>query len=307
MKPSIIAITGGKGGTGKTLIAVNFAILFKNLGKKVLLIDCDVDNPNTYLLLGGKLENQKEVTFFLPEFNTEICTKCGLCAENCMVHAILQVKDQLPIPMLNLCSGCKLCFKICPVNAIEPSSKVVGWTYKTQIRNLHLWVGELKVGEARSVAIVEKLIDNMKMEIETHPDRYDIIILDTAPGAHCDVEKVISTADYVVSITEPTPFGALDLKRIIKLINLLGKTTKVIINRSSLLGNKDLFIKELHDDGIKTLGDIPLDKEIVNSYTIGVPIMDKNTNFNINGKGYLAFLDVFKNLDQWINSSGGVQ
>ncbi len=301
MKPKIITVTGGKGGTGKTLIAVNFAIMFKNLGKKVLLIDCDVDNPNTYLLLSGKLENQKEVSFFLPEFNNDICTKCGLCAENCMAHAILQVKDQYPIPILTLCSGCKLCYKLCPVKAIISSSKVIGWTYETKIRDIDLWVGELKVGEARSAAVIEKLIDNMEKEIETNPDKYDIVILDTAPGAHCDVEKGISTADYVISVTEPTPFGALDLRRIIKLIKLLGKSTKVILNRSSLLGNKEVFLRELSSDGINALGDIPLDKEIVNSYAIGVPIMDENTKFDTNGKGYIGFERVFNNLLEWTN------
>jgi len=304
MNTKIIAVTGGKGGTGKTLIAVNFAVMFKNLNKKVLLIDCDVDNPNTYLLLGGKLENPKEVPFFLPEFNNDKCTKCGLCSKNCIAHAILQVKDQYPIPMLTLCSGCKLCYKICPDNAIEPSSKVIGWTYETRIRNLDLWVGELKVGEARSAAIIEKLIENMERELEINPNKYDIIILDTAPGAHCDVEKSLSKADYVICVTEPTPFGALDLRRIMELINLLGKTTKTIINRSSLLGNKEVFMENLNEDGISILGDIPLDKDIVNSYAKGVPIMDNDAKFDINGKGYLAFLENFKNLRQWINFHG---
>lgn len=306
MKPKIVAVTGGKGGTGKTLIAVNFAIMFKNQGKKVLLIDCDADNPNTYLLLGGQLENREEVTFFLPEFNNDLCTKCGLCSENCMSHSILQIKNQYPIPMLNLCSGCKLCYKICPVNAITQSSKIIGSTYKTRVRGLDLWVGELKVGEARTAAIIENMLEKMEKLIEKNPEKYDVIVVDTAPGAHCDVEKSLSVADYIISVTEPTPFGALDLRRIIMLINLLGKTTKVIINRSSLVGNKDQFISELKDEGISDLGDIPLDKEIVESYAMGIPIMDGNAKFSKNGNGYLAFKRVFNSLEEWINIDGGV-
>ena len=304
MKPKIIAVTGGKGGTGKTLIAVNFAIMLKNLGKKVLLIDCDVDNPNSYLLLGAQLESQEEVNFFQPEFNNEVCSKCGLCAKNCMSHAILHIKEQYPIPMLTLCSGCKLCFKLCPTNAIEPGSKVVGWIYKTRTRGLDLWTGELKVGEARSAAIIENLVEKLETMIKKNPSKYDIIVLDTAPGAHCDVEKALSIADYVVGVTEPTPFGALDLRRIMRLIQLLKKESKVIINRSSLLGNKASFIRELNEDGISELGDIPLDKEIVESYAMGVPIMDKNTKFNTKGKGYLGFLNVFENLIRWTKING---
>jgi MinD superfamily P-loop ATPase len=46
-----IAITGGKGGTGKSTVAILMANKFAKEGKKVLLCDCDVECPNDYLLL----------------------------------------------------------------------------------------------------------------------------------------------------------------------------------------------------------------------------------------------------------------
>ena len=299
-KPIIVCITGGKGGTGKTLCAVNIAVMFKNDGYKVLLIDGDVENPNTHLLLGGKLENKIEVPFFKPEINEEKCSKCGICAENCAPHALLHIKGSYPIPMLNLCSGCQLCYKICPEDAILPESKTIGWTYSTKINDLSLFLGELKPSEARSAAVVEALLNELDNIIEKTPNKYDIIVLDTAPGAHCDVELLIDKADLVIPVTEPTRFGKLDLIRIIELIKLLEKDYKVIVNRSSLLGYRDKFLKDLEDNNIKVLGDIPLDNDIVNSYCQGTPLMDNNSKFNKDGLGFVAFSKIFTNLKEWI-------
>ena len=299
-KPIIVCITGGKGGTGKTLCAVNIAVMFKNEGYKILLIDGDVENPNTHLLLGGKLENKIEVPFFKPEISEEKCSKCGICAENCAPHALLHIKGSYPIPMLNLCSGCQLCYKICPEKAILPDSKTIGWTYSTKINDLSLFLGELKPSEARSAAVVEALLNELDIIIEETPNKYDIIVLDTAPGAHCDVELLIDKADVVIPVTEPTRFGKLDLIRIIELIKLLEKDYKVIVNRSSLLGYRDKFLKDLEDNNIKVLGDIPLDNDIVNSYCQGTPLMDNNSNFNKDGMGFVAFSKIFTNLKEWI-------
>ncbi|MFX1390593.1 MAG: P-loop NTPase [Promethearchaeota archaeon] len=299
-KPKIICVTGGKGGTGKTLCAVNFAVMFKNEGKKVLLIDGDVENPNTYLLLNGVLENKKDVPFFKPKIIESKCSKCGLCAENCLSNALLHVKDSYPIPILTVCSGCKLCYKICPEKAIEEDKKTIGWIYSTEIRGLTLFLGELKPSEARSAAVVEALIEKLENIIEDNLSKFDIIVLDTAPGAHCDVELLIDKADVVIPITEPTKFGKLDLIRIMDLIKLLGKESRVIVNRSSLLGFREQFLNELEKENIKILGDIPLDSEIVESYCQGTPIMDNDTKFDKEGHGYVAFTKIYDNLIKWL-------
>lgn len=295
----IICVTGGKGGTGKTLVAVNLATLFKNHGFNVLLVDGDVENPNTYLLMNGKLENSSEVSFFEPKIDEAKCTKCGLCAENCISHALLYIKDAIPIPILNVCSGCKLCYKICPTEAIIADSRVIGLIYSTKVNNIDLLIGELKPSEARSAVIVKVLMEKIDILLNDKPEKYDIIIFDTAPGAHCDVEELIQRADYVIPVTEPTRFGRLDLLRIIELIDLLNKEYRVIVNRSSLLGFRDQFLNELNDNDIQVLGDIPLDEDIVKSYCIGVPLMDNHSRFDTQGKGYKSFQIIYENLTKW--------
>jgi len=299
VKPKIICVTGGKGGTGKTMVAVNLATMFKNRGYKVLLIDGDVENPNTYLLLNGKLKNKTEVLYFQPKILEDKCNKCGLCAENCATHALLHIKDSIPIPISTVCSGCKLCYKICPTNAIEADLKVIGWIYTSSAFNIDLFLGELKPSEARSAVIVKTLMEKLEIVLKTDQSKYDIVILDTAPGAHCDVEELISQADLVIPVTEPTRFGKLDLLRIIELINLLKGEYRVIVNRSSLLGYKDKFLLELVEKDIDVLGDIPLDEDVVRSYCQGIPLMEISRNSDKNGGGYKSFNEIFENLLKW--------
>jgi len=250
-------------------------------------------------LLGGELSHGTEVPFFIPKIIEEKCTKCGLCSKNCATHALLHIPDAYPIPMLTVCSGCKLCYKICPEKAIEADSKILGWTYSEEMRGISLSLGELRPSEARSAGIVEVLLEKLDNVLENNPEIYDIIILDTAPGAHCDVELLIGKADLVIPITEPTKFGELDLLRIIELIELMNKEYKVVVNRSSLLGFRDEFLRQLEEKNINILGDIPLDDDIVSSYCQGIPIMDKKCEYK-GGEGYNAFEKIFNDLKIWL-------
>jgi MinD superfamily P-loop ATPase len=297
----VICVTGGKGGTGKTLVSINLATMFNERNKNVLLIDGDVENPNTHLLLGAPINNGVSVPYFIPRIIEERCEKCGICAENCMPHALLHIKNSIPIPILNLCSSCKLCFKICPADAIEQDHKIIGKIYETKVDDISLFLGELKPSEARSAALVEFLIKKVQEKISKGEIDVDVIIIDTAPGAHCDVEKLIDVADFVIPVSEPTPFGRLDLYRIIELIELLKKQYRVIINRSTLEGFHHQFMMDIESHEIDVLGEIPLDEDIVNSYCQGKPLMSIKNNYNSNGKGYIAFTAIYNELVKWTN------
>lgn len=278
-----IACTGGKGGTGKTFSAVNLAVFLALQKKKVLLIDCDVENPNTSFLLGLDIKNHKnlytETVFkFAPVFDESKCTQCGECSRLCRPHAILQIKEIFPILMENLCSACLLCYKICPENAISDLKAEIGKIYykkNMQIAdNIHLdlLIGELNVGGVNSVKIIEKLFEYANDEILKKKD-YDYIIADTSPGAHCDVQFVLEQCEYAVCVTEPTPFGAHDLKRILDLIKLMEKKAHVIINRYTMVDFKDVIEGIINDYGSSLLGKIPLDQKILASYSRGIPFI----------------------------------
>ena len=51
-RKNLVAVASGKGGVGKTTVAVNLAIALKNLGASVGLLDADVYGPNVPVMLG---------------------------------------------------------------------------------------------------------------------------------------------------------------------------------------------------------------------------------------------------------------
>jgi MinD superfamily P-loop ATPase len=276
----VIACSGGKGGTGKTFFAVNLAVYLSSLNKKVLLVDCDAENPNSNFLLGIPNMNEyfnldkKDVFQFIPSFVESKCIKCGRCSEVCRRHAIFQIKDEYPILMDNLCSSCRLCEKICESKAIVPHDKKIGEIYflknvKTiQENTIDLLVGELKVGDVASTKIIEELFEYIH-DLE----EYDYIVADTSPGAHCDVEFVLSQADITICVTEPTPFGIHDLERIFALVEILKGKSYTIVNRYSLADyNKEInqLLKKYNN---VLLGRIPLDQKIMESYSRGIPFL----------------------------------
>lgn len=295
-----IAITGGKGGTGKTLIATNLAISFVQKGYRTILIDCDVENPNSNILLGKPLDaddvEKQSISMYKPIFTPDACTKCGICREACYRHAVLQFPDQYPYLMEHMCSGCMVCQKVCPTGAITPSSRVIGSQYfLPQIYpNLDLLVGELNPSEAISVKIVEAILQHAENRMESIP--YDIMIIDTAPGAHCDVEKSISDADLVIAVTEPTPFGKHDLNRILDLLEVVGQKADIILNRSNLTAYQEPIRVLAQARECPIIGEIPVDDVVVENYAQGKPFISDPREF----PAKTAFQSIFSKILQLI-------
>jgi MinD superfamily P-loop ATPase len=268
----VIAVTGGKGGTGKTTVAVNLAAALGMKGYRVLLVDADVDSPTAAVALGVRLQLLQQVESFVPTIIEAECGTCGKCADVCRAHALIQIADRKPIFFDELCSGCEACRLVCPFRAIERGSKVIGFVHGAVRDSVSYIGGELKPNETRSAQVVAAT----KTAAFSYAgrDSCDVMIVDTAPGTHCNVVQSLRAADVALAVTEPTLLGTYDLGLILKLASMLGIPCKVVLNRADMPGhNKDSVVQVARSSESEVIIDIPMDRALFKSYTAGEPLV----------------------------------
>ncbi|MCK4831039.1 ATP-binding protein, partial [bacterium] len=230
-----IAITGGKGGTGKSTVATALAVELSRKSK-VLLVDADVDCPNDDIILGINIKKVKDVESMIPKIDKNKCIKCGKCSRVCRENAIIFVKGKNPILVPEQCTGCRACKIACPVGAIGEAKQVIGGIYegKSTLNRVDLVGGRLKPGIEESSLVVNAL----KKHIKQREKLYDWIIVDTAAGTHCPVIAALLGVDLGIAVTEPTPLGNHDLGFILKLMKELGVKAKMVVNRCDIADKK---------------------------------------------------------------------
>jgi len=263
-----IAISGGKGGTGKSTIAIIIAQEFLNKKKKVVLVDLDVECPNDYLLLGEKLkEVKKEIFQSFPKLNKRKCKKCGICAKACKSNAIFHTPGNYPIFIEDFCIGCGACRIVCPFGAIEEKRKKIGKVYLNKIKkNFWLITGAAKEGLRETEPVVKETKD---FAIEfAKKNKADVVLFDTAAGLHCNVISAIMNTDLVYLVTEPTPLGAHDLNLMLQLLKKLKIPSKIILNRADVGDSKEIE-KIAKKFRTKIERKIPHLKEILIKYSEG--------------------------------------
>ncbi len=267
-----IAITGGKGGTGKSTVAVNISVALSARERSILLIDGDVDNPSDVSLMGLKLINGESVHTMIPKIDENRCVKCGKCSEVCESHALIQVRDKFPILYEELCSGCGACMFACPTNAISEGRKMVGSIYFNEFGKIRIITGVLKTTEPRSLMVIKAVKEKaFKVAKRSKPD---LMIIDTPPGTQITVAQALKGVDYAVAVTEPTPLGLHDLKMLFKLTRILDIPTGVVINRSDLSDRGRRSIRQLcQENSARVLAEIPFDEEIMKSCILGKPVV----------------------------------
>lgn len=265
----IIGVTGGKGGVGKSTIAVNLAAAFVAQGRRVALIDADVDAPNDSILLGIPLENPEPVSIMQPVFDSDKCTDCRKCVKACRMNSLFRSQEKI-ITLMGECNGCEACYLVCPENAISRGSHSVGTLYKTERGKLTLYTGALQPGLAESALVVNAV----KNAAFAEADQFDIILVDTAPGTHCNVIGALKGADHVLAVTEPTPLGAHDLELILSLLDMFAVRASIVINRSDLPGQKEKTEKTDRAGSTPVAAEIKLDKDLLAGYLQGTPVVN---------------------------------
>lgn len=256
----IISIASGKGGTGKTTVATNLA---RALNREVTFLDCDVEEPNAHLFLHPEIKEKEEVFTFLPKIDEQRCDRCGKCRDICRFGALTLVgKSLLLFP--ELCHSCGGCLVVCPQQCISEDKRLLGAieSGKSGLVNFHH--GLLRVGEAMS----PPLIKEMRRRHETG----ETVIIDAPPGTSCPVIGAMHNTDFVVLVTEPTPFGLHDLKLAHETVMELGIPSGVVINRANL---GDLGV---HDyaagNNLPILLEIPFSKDVAELYSRGILLVD---------------------------------
>ena len=256
----IISIASGKGGTGKTTVATNLAL---SLGSAVQLLDCDVEEPNAHLFINPVFDRTETVTTPVPEVDLNKCTFCGKCGDICQFKAIVVV-GQTILPFEELCHSCGGCMAVCPEDAITEKGRELGVIQKGHRNGIEFIHGKLRVGEAMSPPLIKKVL--------SYTDPAGLTIVDAPPGTSCPVIESMKNADFVLLVTEPTPFGLYDLKLAVGAVKILDIPCGLVINRADL-GDKK--VQQYADrENLPILMEIPFDRQIAEAYSRGGMIVD---------------------------------
>jgi len=259
-----IAVASGKGGTGKTTVATSLALALDSAA--VQFLDCDVEAPNAHLFLNPVFEQKQSVNILIPQVDAERCTFCGRCAEVCPWHAIAVVGTKVLV-FPQLCHGCGSCTLACPTGAISEVPNPIGVLEAGPARaGIAFAQGVLNVGEPMAVPVIRQLKKWLP------PQHSQILILDASPGTTCPVVESMRGADFVLLVTEPTPFGLHDLRLAVQVTRELGIPAGVIVNRDGVGDSGvDDYCREAK---LPILMRIPLDQRIAEGTARGIPLVD---------------------------------
>ena len=273
-----LAVASGKGGTGKTTVSVSLAL---SVPDPVVLLDCDVEEPNSSIFLGDTAGKHTEpVTVPVPVLDESKCTACGECGRFCEFNAIVCVGKSVMI-FPELCHSCGGCVRVCPQGALHEEESPIGELSFCTIpvengstRQLMLVEGLLSIGKAMSPPVIRAVKKKGAVFADKLSQEYDrdvLTIMDSPPGTSCPMTTTVSDADFVILVTEPTPFGLHDLDLAVQTVCKMKLPFGVVINRSD---SGDERVREYcNKESIPLLLEIPEDRRIAEGYSSGIPLV----------------------------------
>jgi MinD superfamily P-loop ATPase len=254
-----IAIASGKGGTGKTTLSTNLAVMIaQNLNKNVTLVDLDVEEPNSKLFIDVDLYKTEEVSVMVPQWDANLCSNCGKCKGICEFNALVGLKNSVMI-FPELCHNCYLCSDLCPTNALPMKPHRIGMLNEFKKEKLHFIEGVLDVGVEQAVPLIKA--------VKKYALNNEFVIFDCPPGTSHPVIESVNGVDLVILVTEPSPFGFNDLVLAIETMKVLKKKFVVVINRA------DNIYKDINEyckkENIEIIAEIPDSRKIAELYSNG--------------------------------------
>lgn len=267
-----IAIASGKGGTGKTTLATNLAAYLATQ-HQVVLTDLDVEEPNSGLFISGKLILQEDKFKMIPQWDKDKCTLCGLCHEVCKFNSIIKLSNQIII-FPELCHSCYACSELCPAAALPMIPQKMGVLTHWRTADFSFVESRLDIGQEQAVPLIAQTLDYVAAKFSEDT----IFLFDSPPGTSCPVIEATKEADFVILITEPTPFGFHDLKLAVETMQELNQKFAVVINRHGI-GNDEVYNYCL-DNKINLLAKLPNDRKIASLYSHGELVYDKIPEFH---------------------------
>lgn len=283
----IITVASGKGGTGKTTVATNLAAA---IGTDVQLLDCDVEAPNAHLFLKPRIDHRETAYTPVPVIDKERCTFCRKCVDICRFNVIAMAGETI-LTFPELCHGCGGCMAVCPEQAISEAGRELG-TIETGTSGDCTFVhGSLRVGEAMSPPLIRK--------VRSHVIPGAVNIIDAPPGTSCPVIAAVKGTDFVLMVTEPTPFGLHDLTLAVEAVRLLGLPCGLVINRSDI-GTDDVRRYAEHQ-GLPILMEIPFDRRVASAYSMGRLLIAEMPDMRDD------FLNLFHEIKAHLEKPGGLR
>jgi MinD superfamily P-loop ATPase len=282
-----ISIASGKGGTGKTTVATNLATA---IAAGVQVLDCDVEEPNCHLFLNPEIESTKTVFLPVPSIDLDKCTFCGKCAAICRFRVIAVLgKTVLTFP--ELCHSCGGCVEVCPEKAVIETGRELGVIETGHSGQIRFVQGRLRVGEAMSPPLIKRVKSFI---------RHDLInIIDAPPGTSCPVITAVKETDFVLMVTEPTPFGLYDLKLAVEAVKLMGLPHGLVVNRCDMGDHR--VMEYAKKENLPVLMEIPFDRRIAEAYSKGRLIAEEMPEWKT------RFLSLYRGIEKQIAQTGSRQ